>query len=206
MPSAEPPPLRLMVSSTVYGQESFLDQVYGILKGYGYDVLMSHKGTIPVKPHQKPLDACLEAVDNCDLFLGIITGRYGSATITGEDVSITHSEVRRALSLNRPAWFLVRDEVVIASQLFRKIHKHPEIGPLLPELIRKNPIIDDIRLLDLYDEARQVEGNQSLGWVQQYHQPENAFDFLRTQFEGIARMQEDLAKDLTDLTEDVTKI
>ena len=39
-----------MVSSTVYGLEGFLDQVFAILEGYGYEVWMSHKGTIPTNP------------------------------------------------------------------------------------------------------------------------------------------------------------
>jgi hypothetical protein len=51
-PPAEPPPkLKLMVSSAVYGQQAFLDQVFGILEGYGYEVWMSHKGTIRPTPN-----------------------------------------------------------------------------------------------------------------------------------------------------------
>ena len=39
--------LKLMVSSTVYGLEGFLDRIFAILESYGYEVWMSHKGTIP---------------------------------------------------------------------------------------------------------------------------------------------------------------
>lgn len=78
-PQAGPlPKLRLMVSSTVYGLEGFLDQVFAILEGYGYEVWMSHKGTVPTNPKKTAFSNCLEAVNACDAFLGILTGNYGS--------------------------------------------------------------------------------------------------------------------------------
>ena len=40
--------LKIMVSSTVYGIEELLDRVYTLLTSFGYDVWMSHKGTVPV--------------------------------------------------------------------------------------------------------------------------------------------------------------
>ncbi len=37
--------IKVFVSSTVYDFESQLDMVYSKLDVYGYDVMMSHKGT-----------------------------------------------------------------------------------------------------------------------------------------------------------------
>ena len=84
-----------MVSSTVYYQQSFLDQVFASLETYGYTVWMSHAGTLPVNPDLSNFRNCELAVETCDLFLGIITGQYGS----GKDKhikSITHREMDRA--------------------------------------------------------------------------------------------------------------
>lgn len=47
----------MFVSSTVYDFEPQLDVVYGMLDGFGYDVMMSHKGTVP-------LDSKLSNVEN----------------------------------------------------------------------------------------------------------------------------------------------
>ncbi|GAO94322.1 hypothetical protein PSA5_16415 [Pseudomonas syringae pv. actinidiae] len=46
--------LKIMVSSTVYGVEELLDRVYTLLTSFGYEVLMSHKGTIPVSSGRPP--------------------------------------------------------------------------------------------------------------------------------------------------------
>jgi hypothetical protein len=113
-------PLSLMVSSTVYGAEELLDQIYALLTGFGYEVWRSHKGTVPVYPNQTALESCLTAVERCDLFLSIITPRYGSGVV-GEELSITHRELLRAIELNKPRWILAHDHVVFARTLLRKL-------------------------------------------------------------------------------------
>ena len=70
--------LSVLVSSTVYGVEELLERIYVLLTQYGYDVWMSHKGTMPVLPDRSNSENCLAAVEACDLFLGIITTQYGS--------------------------------------------------------------------------------------------------------------------------------
>ena len=70
--------LTVLVSSTVYGIEELLDRVYTLLTSYGYEVWMSHKGTVPVRSDRTAFENCLAAVDECNLFLGIITPYYGS--------------------------------------------------------------------------------------------------------------------------------
>ncbi len=59
----------LMVSSTVYGIEELLEQVYALLTGFGYEVWASHMGTVTVYPTQTALESCMTAVQDCDLFL-----------------------------------------------------------------------------------------------------------------------------------------
>lgn len=78
--------LKILVSSSVYGFEELLESTYALLDSYGYEVLMSHKGTLPVDPNNSALDSCLDAVQECDIFLGVILPRYGSGVEEdGED-------------------------------------------------------------------------------------------------------------------------
>ena len=88
--------MTIMVSSTVYGIEDLLDQVYALLSGFGYEVWCSHKGTMPVYPNKTAFESCLLAVERCDLFLGIITPHYGSGVVSG-GLSITHQELLKAI-------------------------------------------------------------------------------------------------------------
>src|SRR5437879_2903554 len=116
-PSLEIRPVRILVSSVVYGYEDFLESIYVILGNFGYEVLMSYNGTIPIDPGVSAMSSCLEAVEKCDVFLGIILPRYGSGKEEGNPYSIVHREAIRAIELNLPRWFLVHEHVAIARQL-----------------------------------------------------------------------------------------
>jgi hypothetical protein len=104
----------IMVSSTVYGIEELLERIYTLLTSFGYEVWMSHKGTTPLLSNRSAFENCIQAVAKCDLFLGMITPFYGSGLDETEGVSITHSELRRALELKKPRWLLSHDHVVFA--------------------------------------------------------------------------------------------
>ena len=109
--------LIVMVSSTVYGYEELLDRIYTLLTAFGYEVWMSHKGTLPVFSDRSNLENCLAATEKCDLFLGLITPQYGTGIVEG-GLSITHHELKRAIDLKKPRWILAHDHVFFAHTLF----------------------------------------------------------------------------------------
>ena len=120
--------LTIMVSSTVYGIEELLDQVYALLNGFGYEVWMSHKGTVPIYPEKTAFESCLLAFERCDLFLAIITPQYGSGVVDGE-LGITHQELLKAIEKNRPRWVLAHAFIPFARSLFMKLGcKKPRTG------------------------------------------------------------------------------
>lgn len=176
-----------------------LEQIYGLLSGFGYDVWMSMKGTVPVIPHKNAFDSCLEAVSQCDLLLSIITPHYGSGIVDGEK-GITHQELLKAIRLNKPRWILAHDRVVFARSVFRKLgcgtatkrdaalatlgFDSPEERQKLRR--REQAAIDDFRVIDMYDSAtRQDVRNvkDRIGnWVQPFVYPEDVKRFITAQF------------------------
>src|SRR5258708_7112443 len=121
--STAKPKLTIMVSSTVYGIEELLDRVYTLLTAFGYDVWMSHAGTVQTYSNRPAFKNCLEAVEKCDLFLGIITPQYGSGQDKDHpnDPSITHLEIQKAIALNKPRWLLAHDHVVFTWSLLKNL-------------------------------------------------------------------------------------
>ena len=110
---AEKKKLKIMVSSTVYGSQDILTQIAAILRQqFGYQVIMSMEGSIyiPVEYMDCPEKACIKAVEECDLFLGIIFPRYGSG--------ITHKEFKEAIRLDRPRWFVAHEKIEYLRKLF----------------------------------------------------------------------------------------
>jgi len=180
--------LTILVSSTVYGIEELLDRVYTLLTAYGYEVWMSHKGTVPVFSNRTAFENCLAAVDKCDLFLGIITPNYGSGQDSAKPggASITHLEMRRAIKLKKPRWILAHDHVIFARSLLNNLGYNGTDGRRSLKL-KKNPVLDDLRVIDLYEEATidadkiplaERRGN----WVQKFGTPDDGSTFVTAQF------------------------
>src|SRR4051794_29040946 len=109
--------LRLMVASTVYHFQNEITQICGVLSGFGYEIWNSHIGTIPQHPGRSNQQICVNAAENCDVFLGIIRPFYGSGIIGS--CSITHEEFRAAIRLRKPRWFIAHRDVTFARQLLR---------------------------------------------------------------------------------------
>jgi hypothetical protein len=174
----------LMVSSTVYGHEEELDVIFSILNQMGYEVWMSHKGTIPVLSHKTAFENCLEAVEKCDLFLGVITPEYGSGIAKGE-LSITHQEMKKAIQLQKPRWFLAHDKVVFARALLNDLgYKTTEERDAL-ELKPKAKSIGDLRVIQMYEEATMENlplDDRQGNWVQKFIDAPDINLFVMSQF------------------------
>lgn len=181
--------LSIIVSSVVYGYEDLLESIYALLDGFGYDVVMSHKGTVPIDPDLSAMTSCIQAVDKCDLFLGLILPHYGSGKETLDDLSITHREALRAIEINKPRWFLVHEHVAIARQLlepYRDETKKPAFQ-LKPGIeFKTTAILSDLRVLDLYEAAMRHDVADVAGrkgnWVQPFGPDDDARLFATAQF------------------------
>jgi hypothetical protein len=179
--------LKIMVSSTVYGAESELDQIQAVLSGYGYEVVISKGGTVYVPPGYSAEEACLKAVDDCDLFLGIIFPRYGSG--------ITHKEFKRAIEKDKPRWFIAHYYVTFAREILKQ-YMFTKKGTRRKNFkFRKTGIMDNIRVIDMYNDAIANEvpfGERRSNWAQPFFKTNEIMDFLKVQFKDINLKKEEI--------------
>lgn len=159
--------LTIMVSSTVYGSEADLDQIAAILRQqFGYKVVMSKEGSVYVPVGFTPEQACLKAVDDCDLFFGIIFPRYGSG--------ITHKEFLEANRLDKPRWFISHEKIEYLRKLLQP-EMYTKKGKRTKFSIPKTTVLDSIEVVDMYNDVR-------ANWVQSFTQLSEVMIFLETQF------------------------
>jgi len=166
--------IRVFVASTVYNFQYQLDQIYQLLDNYGYDVFMSHKGTIALDSKKSNLENCTNGVQECDVFIGFIRPDYGSGVLTEGGLSITHQEFQTAMSRDIPRFVLADSKVVFSRQLLRQT-SIIEAGKTerldLSKVSFKKDGVMDIRCIGLYDEAIQSEtplASRIGNWVQEY--------------------------------------
>jgi len=193
--AGEPRPV-IMVSSTVYGIENLLEQIFGVLNAYGYEVWISHKGTVPIDPRKSNFENCLDAVDGCDVFLGLITPRYGSGK-DGDELSITHQELLLAIDKGKLRWFLAHDYVAFARQLLKQFRFNDDGTPNNNFAFKPTSVMDDIRGIDMYEAAirHDVRLAERMGnWVQPYFRDIDALEFVSAQFKDVERIRQMLAE------------
>lgn len=180
--------LKIMVSSSVYGSESDLDQIHAILTGFGYEVIMSKNGTVYVPIGVSNEEACLQAVENCDLFLGVIFPRYGSG--------ITHKEFSKAIEIDKPRWFISHHFIDYTRQLMKQFMFDSD-GKRNDFNIKSTSVLDNLKVVDMYNEAIQNHldsDKRRSHWAQPFFKTTDTFDFLNTQFGDINRRMEELTK------------
>ncbi len=187
--------IKIMVSSAVYGYEHVIQQICSVINSYKnarykYKVLNSHIGSIPSIPGLSPTESCLKAVDDCDYFFGIILPRYGSG--------ITHQEFNRAREINKPRGYLSHYTVRIAREILAQYmyiditnrKRNPNF------VFEPTPIFQDIRIIDMYNEA--IGDGKPIAerlWAQEFgHNNGDALVFVEALFEDIDRFKTDLDK------------
>jgi hypothetical protein len=130
-------------------------------------------------------------VNNCDAFLGVITGSYGSG-VGPNQKSITHREVIRSVRRRKLRWFLVHHDVVVARQLLKQFRF--EGGKKKPHsFFKKTSVLDDIRVLEMYESAIRHSlplSRRAGNWVQEYFSHPEAFRFIEAQFREPGRIRQ----------------
>ena len=185
--------IKVLVASTIYGYQDQLSAIYAQFDSYGYDVMNSHMGTVYAGADKSNLANCLDAVDDCDAFLGIIRPDYGSGVI-GE-TSITHEEVLKAILLKKARWFLVDTKVVFARQLLNhsEIVDRHTLRPIKAEniIVRPNKLID-VRCIDIYNLVTKdkVPAKERVGhWAQEFYDLPGLQRYVEGQFRDVEKVK-----------------
>jgi len=175
--------IKIMIASTVYGFEDQISAIVAQLTSMGYEALNSHAGTIKINPELSNLENCLNAVDECDLFLGVIRPYYGSGIIG--DKNITFEEIKRAIELKKPYWFLVHRDVVFARQLFKKMKAKDNSKKLFDVIDIKPDAFFDYRCIEVYEhvikQGTPIELRNG-NWAQEFYRLDEVLTYINTQF------------------------
>jgi hypothetical protein len=97
---------RVFVSSTWYDLRYIRENLKFFIRTLGYDPVLSEEGTIFYDPRVHVQDARLTEIPNCQLFILVIGGRYGTSFKDSER-SVTNTEYMEAVRHKIPIFALV---------------------------------------------------------------------------------------------------
>ncbi len=181
--------IEIMVASSVIGYEDQVEQVCGLFEQMGYQPISSHYRTMPVDPSKSNLENCLTAVENCDAFFGILRPFYGTGVIGA--TSITHEEMKKAIELKKPRWFVAHRDIRVARVLLKQYRYLPDevLNPAFE--YRPNKLLDDIRVIDMYNDTilNDIPPEERVGhWTDEYFKIKDIEKVIETQFADMDRI------------------
>jgi hypothetical protein len=188
--------IKVFVASTVYNFQSDLNRIYDLLDGFGYDVLMSHKGTIPLDSSKSNAQICTDGVEECDVFLGFIRPDYGSGVLEKGGDSITHMEFQTAMKREIPRFVLADYRVTFTRSLFKDsfiIEDSSKKQIIFDSISFDNCDVMDTRCVRMYNEAikdkERPASKRTGNWVQEYYDYDVIKMHIESQFKYPARIQ-----------------
>lgn len=181
--------IEIMIASSVFGFEDQVERICGLFEQMGYQPINSHYKTMPVDPSKSNLENCLISVENCDIFFGVLRPFYGSGIIG--DTSITHQEMKKAIELKKPRWFVAHRDIRVARVLLKQYRYLPD-GNLNPNFnYSSNKLMDDIRVVDMYNDIilNDINPEERIGhWTDEYFNIKDIEKVIETQFSKIERV------------------
>lgn len=151
---------KIFISSTCYDLIQIRDSLFDFVKSYYYEPVLSEKGDVFFHPDLHTHESCLNEVENCQLFILIIGGRFGGNYIWDSEKSVTNAEYEVARLKKIPVFTFIKREVYEDHRLYQK-NKHDI------ELVKKItfPSIEKqdyaIKIFEFIDKVRMSEVNNS---------------------------------------------
>lgn len=134
----------VFISSTIIDLNYLREVVRDTIIELSYLPIMSEFGDISYMDIESVDDACLTAIENCQIAIIIIGKRYGSIADNG--LSITHNEFRKARELGIPTIILINKEVLSFKNIYDSNKPSKEIQyPGMEDPIETFKFIDDIK-------------------------------------------------------------
>ena len=132
---------KVYISSTYSDLKAHRVAVYRNLRSMNYDVISMEDYPASYKP---PVEKCLEDIDDCDIYIGLIAWRYGFIPENCKK-SITELEYLKAVNKGIPTIIFLLDEVIAWPPTYIDAYnKEGEDGHLIAEfrkrLMRENVV------------------------------------------------------------------
>jgi hypothetical protein len=171
---------RVFVSSTCYDLKEIRDNLYEFIDSLGYIPVFSDKNEVFYHPDLHSHEACLKEIENCQLFILIIGGRFGGTYKYDETKSIVNAEYDTAKKLELPIFTFVQKDVYSNQLTYSK-----NIASGIADKIEYPAIADQKYAKNIFDFIISIRRSDENNGLFEFEFTRDIKDILRKQFAGL---------------------
>ncbi|WP_145572929.1 DUF4062 domain-containing protein [Yersinia alsatica] len=163
---------RIFVSSTFFDLRSIRANLERFIKEIGYEAILFERGHVPYGKDNSLEEYCYREINNCDMLIAIIGGKYGSQSKSNEN-SITQNEIKEAIKKGKQIYIFIEKSV------------HSEYYTYIPNRDVKGfkPVsVDNVKIFEFIESIYSLQvGNP----VESFETSEDILRFLKEQWAGL---------------------
>ncbi|MCJ7423536.1 DUF4062 domain-containing protein [Candidatus Bathyarchaeota archaeon] len=168
---------RVFVSSTCYDLRYIRENLKFFVKNMGFEPVLSEEGSVYFDPSKHVQDSCLAEVPNCQMFVLIIGGRFGSK-YKDKPESIVNYEYREAAENKIPVFAMVEQQVYGEYRVYQKNKENKNIDASKITY----PSVDSTKIFDFMEEVQGKSVNNALVPFSDFNELES---YLKQQWAGM---------------------
>lgn len=111
--------LKIFVSSTCQDMKFIREDIGNFIHELGHEPIMC-ENNIYYKQYCSPEQSCYDEIDNCDILIHIIGGKFGSVSNIESHISIAEAELITAIKLRKPVFIFLYNPVSQDYQIYMK--------------------------------------------------------------------------------------
>lgn len=188
---------RIFISSTFYDQKQVRADLNNFIKQLGYETVRNEKGDIAYGNQKRLEEYCYKEINNIDILICIIGGRYGSQSDMDNESSVTQMELETAIKNNKQVYIFIEKNVLTEYETY-SLNKNSDI---------KYRFVDNIKIYEFIAKIKSYNKNNT---IHGFDAVADIVSFLRNQLAGLfKRLLSEQAKigeiSLTNKLEDTSK-
>lgn len=166
---------RVFISSTCYDLKQVRIDIDRFLKEVGYESVRNETGQIAYSRTVSAEEGCYREIENVDIVVSIIGGRFGSLS-NDKEMSISQRELKKAISDEKQVFIFIDKAVYAEYNLWHKNKNKEHIKDI------EFYAADDVRIFEHIENIKALNNNNAYTTFDSSHE---IVGYLKEQFAGL---------------------
>lgn len=162
---------RVFISSTFYDLKQTREDLASFITEMGYEAVRNEEGNIPYGNRETLDKYCYREIQNIDIFVSIIGGRYGS-TSSESQWSISQEELKKAIQEKKQVYIFILSNVASEYETYL-INKGSDT---------KYKHVDNIKIYEFIEDIKNLTSNNNIKEFSSFSEIQH---YLKEQFAGL---------------------